>query len=597
MSNYFSRKFSGLGYAVQYLKNKNKTNIDDKVQKERDDETEKNNRLARTQAQESTGERVGAIVSTISGPLTLKKSKTLFSALKNKFGSKVDKSENENNLDEEPEPTEPTEPTEPEIDTADIGDFADDEIGPTPMTDAELDQFADPFERTAQNVPGNLNFGDSQTSNLPDELDVGELTETGEPSMNFIQSGLSNAVLGRPAERTQFNPEGTQPAGEQTEAETDDFDVGERLNPETLEPMGESAESKFETVDEAPEDIDDFQSILDMANRTGSFAPEAQIVGGDLDRPFSGISTVESVERYDPDNDPDDDGFQTVDEGDLNLNDFRSGENEGDGFETADEGDLNLNDFRSGQNEDDGFETVDEIDDFRPSNTEGITSGGYDLESFGRSGAQMSGSQFGGDSTIARLNNFEEMTPQDQFAEHSDNVSTFGDGGEDVANVEDVGNVPSTIPELPEGYSNYDVPEVTENFGGIPDVGTNISQTAEGIDEGVGEGVSEISEIAGEATEGLTIASDVLDSAALATDSAAAATAPIPGVDIAVAAVGGLVTAAAIGSSIGLAISGAVQNATKQPAISSSDIPVQQQSLAGKYLGASQSQNYYGDNQ
>ena len=64
-----------------------------------------------------------------------------------------------------------------------------------------------------------------------------------------------------------------------------------------------------------------------------------------------------------------------------------------------------------------------------------------DLENFGRSGAQMSGSQFGGDSTIARLNNFEEMTPEDQFAEHNDNVSTFGDGGEDVANVEDVEKV------------------------------------------------------------------------------------------------------------------------------------------------------------
>ena len=564
MSDFFARKFQGLGYAVQYLRNKTKTDIDNKLQKERDLETERNNTLSRTQAQESTGERVGAIVSTISGPLTLKKSKTLFTALKNKFGSKLDKNENNENLDEEPETqpteTEPTE-TETEIDTADIGELPD-EIGPTPMTDQELSQFADPFERTAQNVPGNLQFNDTETTNLPDEFDIAELNETEEPSMNFIQSGLSNIVLGKPGERTQFNPEGTQPAGEQTEAETDDFDVGKRLNPETLQPMGESKfETVDETVDEVPEDIDDFQSVLNMANRVQSFVPQAEIVGGDIDRPFSASSRVESIEY----GDPEDDGFETVDESNLDLNDFR------------------------------------------PSNTESITSGGYDLQSLGRSGAEMSGSQFGGDSTIARLNNFEEMTPQDQFAEHSDNVSTFGDGGNDVGkdigniqdteNIEDTENIPENIPDLPEGYSNYDVAEVTQNFGGIPDVGTNVSETAEGIDEGVGEGVSEISEIAGEATEGLTIASDVLDSAALATDSAAAATAPIPGVDIAVASVGAIITIGAIGSSIGLGISSAIQNANKQPAISSSDIPVQQQSLAGKYLGASQSQNYYGDNQ
>ncbi len=325
--------------------------------------------------------------------------------------------------------------------------------------------------------------------------------------------------------------------------------MGERLNPDTFETMGES---KFETFDEAPEVEEDFQSVLDMANRTGLFAPEAQIVGGNTSG-ITGEITVESIEPAE-----NDDGFETVDEDQLDLSDFRSVSN----------------------------------------NTESLSSGGYDIQSFGRSGGDMVSGQFGGDSTIARMNTFEEMSPEDQFAEHADNISTFGDSAGDVGNVQDVAeDVPETIPELPEGYSNYDVPDVSEDTFG--DIGTGASETVEGVSEGVSEGVegvSEISEIATEATEGLTVATDVLDSAALATDSAAAATAPIPGVDIAVAAIGGLVTAAAIGSSIGLGISSAVQNANKTAPITPTDIPVQQQSLAGKYVGVSATQNYYGDN-
>ena len=486
--NYFSRKYQGLSYAISFLRTQNKTNIDNKLQTERDMESQKNTKLAQSQATENTLGKIASTTAMVSGPLTLSKSKTLFKALKSKFGSNVDENENENNetLNEEPETTEPT---ETEIDTADIGDF--DEIEARPMTDLELDQFEDPFEISAENVPGNLQFGDTQTTNLPDELDVSELPETGEESMNFIQSGLSNAVFGKPDTKTQFNPEGTQPAGEeQPEVETDDFDVGERLNPDTLEPMGESAESKFETADEVPED---FESVLDLANRTGSFAPQAQIVGGNTSG-ITGEVTLESVEPI-------------------------------------------------------------------SNNTESLSSGGYDLQSFGRSGAEMSGTQFGGDSTIARLDSYEDMSPDNQFAEHSDNISTFGDIGNDVGNVEDVGE---TIPE--------------------------------GVSEAV-EGTTEISEIATEVTEGLTVATDVLDSAALVADSATAAAVPVPGLNIAVATIGGIITAGAIASSIGLGIASAVQNANKTTPITPSDIPVQQQSLAGKYVGISATQNFYGDNQ
>ena len=40
--DYFSRKYAGLSYAVNYLRNKTKTDIDNKLQTERDSESERN---------------------------------------------------------------------------------------------------------------------------------------------------------------------------------------------------------------------------------------------------------------------------------------------------------------------------------------------------------------------------------------------------------------------------------------------------------------------------------------------------------------------------------------------------------------------------
>ena len=87
MSSFFTRKYAGLSYAVNYLRTKNKTDIDTSVQEQRDAQSEKNTKLAQNQASQSTAERIASTVGVTSGGLTLSKSKTLFKALKNKFGS------------------------------------------------------------------------------------------------------------------------------------------------------------------------------------------------------------------------------------------------------------------------------------------------------------------------------------------------------------------------------------------------------------------------------------------------------------------------------------------------------------------------------
>ena len=475
MDNYYSRKFSGIGYAINFINSKKKTILDDEASTIRERNLINNQNILSKTSREGTVAKIIGPVAGISAPIAGSKLKKIFNIYKNNKNIEQSKNNENENDDVEAEGEEPNLDFENESELP--GEVS--EIQPRPMTDAEIDQFADPFERESQNTTSRLNF-DDVNENPIGESEVGEMEPTETPQL----TGFSKMVFGESKTSDDFTPDGSTSAGYAPEGESGGYDVGVELDPATMNPL----QNVGEVADEAPEVSSDFQSILDMANAPKS----AQVVS---------FGDAEPASAMDPD----------------------------------------------------------------------IVYGGnsqYDISSFGRSAGDMASTQFGGDSTIARMNNWEDMNPAEQYESHADDVSTFGDAG-DVANIDDV----SGVGESGEAVSST-VGEVGE-----------VAETAEA-------GTTAIDDV----VEGLGAAEVGVDAVAIGADSTAAATAAIPIVDIVTATVGAVATVAAIGTSVGLGIASAIQSAqqttTAQQDQQISNIPAPQTNIAGRYLGGRTSNLY-----
>lgn len=471
MNNYYSRKFGGIGYAINYINSKKKTILDDEASTIRERNLINNQNIqARTSRQGTVAKIIGPVAG-ISGPIAGSKLKSIFKIYKNNKNIQQSKNNENENDDVEGEGE-----GEPNLDVENGSEVPGEvsEIEPRPMTDAEISEFADPFTRESQNTTSRLNFDDVNENEI-DESQVAEMEPTETPQL----TGFSKMIFGE-TKNSDFTPEGSTSAGYAPEGETSGYDVGVELDPDTMTPL----ENVGEVADEAPEVTSDFQSILDMANAPKS----AEVVG---------VGDAQPASALDPD----------IEYG---------------------------------------------------GNTQ------YDISSFGRSGADMAGSSsFGGDSTIARMNNFEDMNPAEQFESHADDISTFGDAG-DVANLDDV---TTGAGETSEAVSSS-VGEVAETVGETAEAGTTV------VDDVV---------------EGLSAVSGGLDAVALTSDATALATAPLPIADIITGSVATVATVAAIGTSVGLGIASAIQSGqqttTAQQDAQISNIPAPQTNIAGRYLG------------
>lgn len=420
--SYYSRKLGGIGYAINYIRQKQEIRNNTANAKQEQEIQKKKDKAAQSETLDKT---IGNSAFSLGGVSALPVINKLISIGKKLKNIKNTEGENENENAEEPqnEEGETYNDYEEPQDFEDIEDF-ETEIGPTPMSDAELEQFNDPFLRESENVRGNLRFGDTETSNMPDEADVSELPETEPEDLNFLQNTLSNTVFGKQAPKKIFKPSGSEGAGDSNvEGETGGNDVGIELNPNTLEPIGES---KIETFDNIPEADDDFQNILNMANKTGSFAPEAEIVGGNT-RNITGTVSIESIESAEPTEPLEPDGFETIDEDQLDFNDYG------------------------------------------PSN---LTEGGYDLQRFTRSGQDMANQQFGGDSTIARLGGGNQESPADGVEGLDDTESVFSP--DRISS--DIGNMGDVETEVDVGTETAEVGTETAEVG--TDVGVIAGETA-----------------------------------------------------------------------------------------------------------------------
>jgi len=468
MNNYYSKKYGGIGYAINYINSKKKNILDEEESNIRKRNLLNNQNIQARTSREATISKIIAPVAGVSAPIAGSKLKKIFNIYKNNKNIQQSKNNENENDDVEGEGE-----GEPNLDIENGSEVPGEvsEIEPRPMTDAEISEFADPFTRESQNTTSRLNFDDVNEPEIG-ESEVGEMEPTETPQL----TGFSKMIFGE-TKTSDFTPEGSTSAGYAPEGETGGYDVGVELDPDTMTPL----ENVGEVADEAPEVTSDFQSILDMANAPKS----AQVVS---------FGDAEPASATDPD----------------------------------------------------------------------IVYGGntqYDnITSFGRSGADMTGTQFGGDSTIARLNNFEDMNPAEQYESHADDISTFGDAG-DVANLDDVT--------------------------------TGAGETGEAVSSTVGETVGETAEVAPTAiddvVEGLGVAEAGVDAVAIGADSTALATAPVPVVDIVTATVGAVATVAAIGTSVGLGIASAIQSGqqttTAQQDAQISNIPAPQTNIAGRYLG------------
>ena len=412
--SYYSRKLGGIGYAIGYIRQTQEIRDNAEKAKQEQEIQKKKDKAAQSETLDKTIGNSAFSLGGVSAMPVINKLISIGKKLKNiknaeepqnEEGETYNAGEETYNTDEAPQDFEDF---EPDVET---------DIGPTPMTDAELEQFNDPFTRESENVRGNLRFGDTETSNMPDEADISELpeTETDPENLSFLQNTLSNTLFGKQPPKTIFKPSGSEGAGNSNvEGETGGSDVGVELNPDTLEPLGETKVSNFDNI---PEADDDFQNILNMANRTGQYAPEAEIVGGDT-RNITGTISIESVERIEP-AEPDD-GFETIDEDALDAGDYG------------------------------------------PNN---LTEGGYDLQRFTRSGKDMANQQFGGDSTIGRLGNNEEA-PADGIEGLDDAESVFSpdriSSQSDIGNMADVGDVGTEV-----GTEAAEVGTETAEVGGV----------------------------------------------------------------------------------------------------------------------------------
>ena len=476
MDNYYSRKFSGIGYAINFINSKKKTILDDEASTIRERNLINNQNIQAKMSREGTAAKIIGPVAGVSAPIAGSKLKKIFNIYKN--NKNIQQSKNNENENDDVE-AEGEGEGEPNLDFENESELPGEvsEIEPRPMTDAEIDQFADPFERESQNTTSRLNF-DDVNENPIGESEVGEMEPTETPQL----TGFSKMIFGE-SKTSDFTPEGSTSAGYAPEGENDDYDVGVELDPDTMTPL----ENVGEVADEAPEVSSDFQSILDMANAPKS----AEVVS---------FGDAEPASAMDPD-------------------------------------------IEYGGN----------------TQYENITS-------FGRSAADMSGNtQYGGDSTIARMNNWEDMNPAEQFESHADDISTFGDAA-DVANIDDV--------------------------SGVGESGEAVSSTVGEVAETAEAGTTVIDDV----VEGLGAAEAGVDAVAIGADATALASAPVPVVDIVTATVGAVATVAAIGTSVGLGIASAIQSAqqttTAQQDQQISNIPAPQTNIAGRYLGGRTSNLY-----
>ncbi len=209
------------------------------------------------------------------------------------------------------------------------------------------------------------------------------------------------------------------------------------------------------------------------------------------------------------------------------------------------------------------------------------------------------------DSTLARLFH-SQKAPQEQFDEHQSNLeqqtqeveAPTEEAAADQPAAAEEPTQPSSLAEEGESAAPPTEPETGGgyDFEGFGEPAEEAGEVGEEAGE-IGTDVAEGAEAAGDVAEGVEGAAAAVTGTAEALDVAAAATAPIPGLDIVMGVIGGIATAVGAGLSIASAVSKANASKEKAPdatAPTPNDVASKPQNF--NYVGAS-SENYFDANQ
>lgn len=468
-----------------------------------------------------------------------------------------------------------------------------DEIEPTPMTDAEISQFQDPFTSEAQfgeggtqdmiaaqreaTIASRFQQVDEMARTTQEQAESGEIQPTDldadpEEGMNFFQRTFSRAIFGKPAKPSTAEPEYDFDALGETER--GGWDVGVKLDPDTLKPIGvdepEGAESAFAPVDS------ETQAMLDAGTRAGNIENTA----GDQ----------ALIDEY---NDKFGTNHQTLDDV---FEDMQSG-----GGERAEVIDAEaapadepvsadvVGKEAIGEDEPVDFDLTEDFGPpppkpprvqslrFREPPVEEAEApvGEAEQPSFLGSQVEAGARPGASDSTLARM-----------FQQEAQSKAPVEESPEESPAEPDV--QPEEVGEGESSYKGFRFGEDDSPEAKIPDDESVFGDIGDAGEEAAGETAGETAgEVAGE------VGAEVgVDAAVEGLDVAAAATAPIPGLDIVMGVVAGLATAFGAGYSIYNAVENA--NKPKDPNTTPQIVahPAPQPGIAGKYVGAS-SENYY----
>jgi len=487
--DYYSRKFSGLAYGVNYIRQSH-------VDFENNQDFLKKQYIADRQNIINKKSNESSIISTITSTIggataipTFKKLVSIGKQLKNNVGNDIDENENFEYFENEN--------TEPESQL---------EINPTEMTPDEIHSFRDPYESKSQ-------FTDPER--FEPEPEEPEIEEPAEPVEFQLPKGVGRIEAGENGQPdTYFDEEGYQ-----MESPADVIDRN-----------ATELENNFDNLEETrPSESFVGRQFNKIMGNEKSVSNLSKFKEGQFEFSKSGGNQTEA-EAEAPEEIPENQPYEIEIESVSRIS--RS--------EDAGSGVIEATPLTQSYTPSESNYSIQSFDQFQDqSQTERLVSG-----------------QFGGDSTIARLMNDNKNTTE-QFSEHDDNISNFGDyetAGE---------NIGETTGET--------VGETTAET-----VGETIGETTA---ETVGETVAETGAVTG------------LESAALVSDSVALSTVEIPGVDIATAVIGGIITAASIGTSIGLGIKNLIDNNNANKQINTGYKRQIQPPQQLSYLGA-EAENY-----
>lgn len=560
---YFSRKYSGLGYALNYVRNQESERRNQIIKKIQDEATDKQAKAAIITNRDSNISKVGTTIASSTTPFTFKKAKNIYSAIKS-FKNKAsenkteefnetdaemkgfDDEKDEGELEEDDDEFFDFEPLEkPSLFSRLKNAFSSSNNESSETSGYEMTEF-EPTE-----AEGEFNIDDEElpvttAEFMPQETSqaTGEAFEASEevaskPSFfsnmidKYINQPLANKIFGK----TEDAPE-TQPEinfDELPEFERGGEDVGVPIDPKTFRPISSAASGESEAAATA------------SGETAGETTGQSEMLA---DATFQG--NMENLK------------------GDADL--------------------LNEWNEKFGTN----YRSFSEIneDDFKVEDEPQLAD---DSEMFTRTYTKPT---------------FEDIPyqPREPPVGQEPSTSNVSEATSNVskASPPQAEVVSSQQLEAKEGETEgieYDTPSTTsgeatattDTSAATADVSTSASKVssvaAEGAETGVetaAETGATAAETGAETSEAIAGAAAGIDAAAEAADVTAAATSAVPIVDIVTGAVGAVLTVAALGVTIGSAIDSAIKSkdstSTEDTDAKIAAIPTRQQSISGRYV-------------